>query len=124
MGDTFGSVSFGKIDNKYLENPSDQVAYAALTEEYYWSISLIDVRKVYPNDPKHTNESSSKIVNDIQQDDLNIKLYPQGCKAIVDTGTYLIYGPSDIIQNYLSDVVINNCDQKKDLPNLIFEFLG
>jgi hypothetical protein len=38
LGDTFGSVSFGKIDNKYLENPSDPIAYAALTEEYYWSI--------------------------------------------------------------------------------------
>lgn len=76
MGDTFGSVSFGKIDNKYLENPSDPIAYAALTEEYYWSISLIDVRKVYRNDPKHTNEASSKIINDIQQDDINIKLYP------------------------------------------------
>lgn len=30
--------------------------------------------------------------------DNNIPLCPNGCKSIVDTGTYLIYGPSDQLQ--------------------------
>lgn len=29
-----------------------------------------------------------------------------------------------MISDYLGDVVINDCSDKKDLPNLTFEFLG
>lgn len=53
-----------------------------------------------------------------------MKLCPDGCKAIIDTGTYLLYGPQDMIEDYLGDVAINDCADKKDLPNLTFEFLG
>ena len=28
-------------------------------------------------------------------------LCPNGCKSIIDTGTYLIYGPSDQLQVFL-----------------------
>jgi len=47
VGENFGSVSFGKTDSKYIDNPSDRVAWAPLTEEYYWTLSLIDVKKDY-----------------------------------------------------------------------------
>lgn len=51
-------------------------------------------------------------------------LCPNGCKSIIDTGTYLIYGPSDQLQNFLSDMTIRNCEDKKKLPNLGFMFKG
>jgi hypothetical protein len=54
LGDNFGSVSFGKYDEKFVENTKDPIAWAALTEEYYWSISLIDVRKVYKSDKAYS----------------------------------------------------------------------
>lgn len=40
-----GSVSFGKTDNRYIDNPDDAVGWTKVTEEYYWTISLLDVRK-------------------------------------------------------------------------------
>lgn len=45
MGDTLGSVSFGKIDDKYVENIDDEIGWAKVSEEYYWTITLMDVRK-------------------------------------------------------------------------------
>lgn len=42
----------------------------------------------------------------------------------MDTGTYLIYGPEDQINELLSDMTLDDCSQKKDLPNVVFEFIG
>ena len=49
---------------------------------------------------------------------------PNGCKSIVDTGTYLIYGPSDQLQSFLSDMSLESCADKHKLPNLGFIFKG
>jgi len=51
-------------------------------------------------------------------------LCPNGCKSIIDTGTYLIYGPSDQLQSFLADMTIKRCEEKSKLPNLGFMFKG
>lgn len=51
-------------------------------------------------------------------------LCPNGCKSIIDTGTYLIYGPSDQLQSFLADMTIKGCEEKHKLPNLGFMFKG
>lgn len=65
LGDNFGSVSFGKYDEKFVEDPNADIAWAALTEEYYWTISLIDVKKVYPNEPGFSRKANAEIVTNI-----------------------------------------------------------
>ncbi len=51
-------------------------------------------------------------------------LCPYGCKSIVDTGTYLIYGPASQLQTLLADMTIHKCEEKDSLPNLGFTFKG
>jgi hypothetical protein len=73
---------------KYKRSLNEEFVWAPISEENYWTISLLDVRKENPvGEPKFAEEEAPRT-----------KLCPNGCKAIVDTGTYLIYGPEEIIQ--------------------------
>jgi len=83
--------------------------YAKVTDKGYWTIEIMDILLQYPGDkePKRTEVCKSR---------------PNGrCTAIVDTGTYLIYGPQDQVNNQLKDIVVNTCDDIKKLPKIIFE---
>lgn len=78
-------ISFGGYENRFKYDINEEFKWAPIAEKNYWTISLIDVRKYY-NDPLKQNN----------QMDGNV-LCPTGCKSIIDTGTYLIYGPSEQI---------------------------
>jgi hypothetical protein len=60
-----GSLSFGKMDKRYVDNPDDEIGWTQLTEEYYWTISLIDVRKEYFNGPNPSNGTKVNIVKKV-----------------------------------------------------------
>jgi hypothetical protein len=38
LGDNVGSVSFGKIDKRFVDNYDDEIGWVDLTEEYYWTV--------------------------------------------------------------------------------------
>ena len=87
LGADKGAISFGGADMKYKRSLDEEFVWAPISEENYWTISLIDVRK---EESTRLSESSEDVIRG--------KLCPGGCKAIIDTGTYLIYGPSEVIQ--------------------------
>jgi len=46
-----------------------------------------------------------------------------GCKAIFDTGTYFMYGPKDYIQIFDQNIVINDCIDLDNLPDIAFDIV-
>ena len=114
LGPDVGAVTFGGADMKYKENIDEEFLWTPITEANYWTINLHNMRKIrYTPDHQETSES---------QKYHKFKLCPSGCKSIVDTGTYLIYGPSDQITRLLKDVHLNSCDDISKLPDIAFEF--
>lgn len=111
LGPEKGAISFGGADMRYKKSVHDEFLWAPISEENYWTIALYDVR---------FEESDS---NNIDRNNKK-KLCPNGCKAIIDTGTYLIYGPGEILRKYFQEMSLDSCDRKKELPNIIFEFRG
>ena len=95
LGPNLGAISFGGADIKYKRNPEEEFSWGPIVEENYWTISLIDVRKDYKN---KSIEKNKFLQIDENTSDKNIKICPNGCKTIIDTGTYLIYGPQEQVQ--------------------------
>lgn len=98
---------------KYKRDYDDEFQWTPVTEQNYWTINLTDVRKSYSSDK--TTKNSANIAD-------SERICAEGCEAIVDTGTYLVYGPQDAMNDLLSDMNLDSCDQKKDLPDITFEF--
>ena len=113
LGPERGAISFGGADMRYKRSVEEEFVWAPISEENYWTIALYDVRiedaDTTASNPNRKNQK---------------KLCPNGCKAIIDTGTYLIYGPADVLQRYFHEMSLDSCERKKDLPNIIFEFRG
>lgn len=75
---------------------------------------MINIRKVrVDRDGNETKEFAQ---------DKKIKFCPDGCKTIVDTGTYLIYGPGEKIMKLLEGIELYSCEDKSTLPDIAFEF--
>jgi hypothetical protein len=86
LGMDRGAITFGGADMRFKKNLDEEFKWAPISEKNYWTITLMDIRKYKPNK------------KDSDDDMVGNALCPDGCKAIVDTGTYLIYGPSDQLQ--------------------------
>ena len=112
LGLNNGAITFGGADMKYKKDMNEEFKWAPIAEKNYWTITLLDIRKYKPN----YQESENDIVGNV--------LCPNGCKTIVDTGTYLIYGPSEQVRTFLSDMKLDKCEDKKNLPTLGLIFKG
>ena len=111
LGYNNGAIIFGGIDVKYKKDLNEEFKWAPITERNYWTISLLNIRK-YDSDIIYQSNSVDEV------------LCNNGCKTIVDTGTYLIYGPSSYIKSLLNDMKFESCADKNKLPNLGFIFKG
>ena len=95
-GSGASSMMLGGYNQKYYSGP---ITYVPLSSRDYWSIALGDVA-----------------VNGQNQG-----LCSFGCQAIVDTGTSLIAGTSDLIDPIMNSININSdCSNINSNPNVTF----
>ena len=75
---------------------------------------MLDFKKIYTdeNNQERVVENKEKLCP------------PDGCTAILDTGTYLIYGPPKYVNNVIKDIYIESCQDKSSMPDLVFTFAG
>jgi len=80
-----GEITLGYVDPKRFKG---KLHYYKVIDEFYWTIRIDDIR--------------------LGEDSLG--LCPLGCKAIVDTGTSLITGPTKDLRTLLKAIKVeNNC---------------
>lgn len=95
-----GEINLGYINSK---NYIGKIYYHKVICKYYWTIKLDDIRI----------------------GDKSLGLCKPGCKAIVDTGTFLITGPTKDLMILLNSLKINeDCDHYEDLKSIIFVLNG
>ena len=93
LGPDTGSISFGGADMKFKRSLDEEFLWTPIAEESYWTISLVDIKKSY--DKNWKNYETTDGVNMAFKESLKDVVCPDLCKSIVDTGTYLVYGPPD-----------------------------
>lgn len=75
-----GSLIWGDWDNNLKENKNDPFVWVPLAERNYWTFFIIDMYVV-----KYENGRYKEYKNPE-------KMCPKGCSAVIDTGSYYIYG--------------------------------
>lgn len=97
---TDGEITFGYIDNTRYYG---KISYYPVIEQYYWTIQL----------------------DDIKYDGKSLGLCPNKCKAVIDTGTTLITGPSKDLKVLLNAIPVeNDCKNYDKGGKLTFVFGG
>lgn len=107
IDDSRGSVTFGGVDCGLLGTPNciKHFGFVPVSEKTYWSIRLNDVRVRY-DDGREFRAGCPR----------------EGCKAIVDTGTYLLYGPGPAVRRMLRPAHFAGCGTLSRLPTFTFDF--
>lgn len=112
LGPDMGSVVFGGVDLRYKRTAKEEFVYAPITSLDYWTVKISDVRVLRAGEDDVVNRRK------------RAPLCPDGCKTIIDTGTYLIYGPEEQFHRVLREVEVNSCDDRANLPSIVLEIFG
>jgi len=99
--DTDGEITLGYIDpNRF----TGKLAYYPVIDKFYWTIKMDDIK---------IGGKSLGLCGD------------DGCRAIVDTGTSLITGPTRDLMKLLHAITVeNNCDKYDTAEPVVFVFGG
>ena len=94
LGPDMGAVTFGGADMRFKRKINEEFLWAPIAEESYWTISLMDIKTTYD---KTIDNNEVITTANFKQGNRDIAC-PDSCKAIMDTGTYLTYGPPEHVQ--------------------------
>ena len=108
IGSEQGAIIFGGANMKFKKNFDEEFKWAPIKEKNYWTITLKGIHKYNKNNTNYIQDSLSKKKH----------------KALIDTGTFLIYGPENEVNELISDLNLNECQDKNNLPNIGFIFKG
>ncbi|PFH31076.1 aspartyl protease [Besnoitia besnoiti] len=113
-----GSMTFGGADLSRKQFPEEEFSWVPVDpSNSYWTVKVLGVRK----EPRSFG-SFATVTR--QWADLSRLSQQDGAKSIVDTGTYLIYAPLQVVERELSGISVTSCNDKKRLPDLVLQFLG
>jgi cathepsin D len=110
LGPKGGEVTFGAVDKRYIAEGSEFM-YAAVTHKGYWTIGIKEIYLDYPETGRVATGICKKRKKGL-------------CRAIVDTGTYLIYGPRNEVKGPLRDIQSSVCGAQGKLPSITFQLYG
>ena len=74
-----GTITFGYTDRKFQAKVTDPIVWVPLAEYNYWTFFIVDMLTVARNG----------LVGGLRK----VKPCQKGCKGVIDTGSYFIYGP-------------------------------
>lgn len=95
-----GQITLGFIDDTKYSGP---LKYYDVVDKYYWTLKL----------------------DDIKYDGKSLNLCNSGCKAVIDTGTTLITGPTDDLKTLLKAIPAeNDCKNYDHTGSLTFVIGG
>jgi len=110
LGPRGGEVTFGAVDRRFIQ-PGAEFVYAAVTQRGYWTVGITDIVLHYPG----TGDVATGLCRG----------RPRGmCKAIIDTGTYLVYGPRADVKGALRDIQSSACGRMASLPSISFDLFA
>jgi hypothetical protein len=121
VGDAGGSFTLGGADCSVVVPagvpPAECVAkfgFVPVTQKEYWTLALEDVYATMPDGTVKRGLCGNGGGAGHQRGS------GAGCRAIVDTGTYLVYGPSNHVRQVLP-AVFARCQEIGALPALTFK---
>ena len=110
LGPTGGMITLGGSDPRLIAAGHD-FQWVPVVQKGYWTVGLMDVELVYPGGEVFATGVC--------------KRQKLGyCPTIVDTGTYLIYGPRNIIGDKLKDIQTSGCSSVASLPKVVLVMYG
>jgi len=131
IDDHHGQMTFGGVNCEYVVRNSDALSaekrgtavekkaiqqckksfqFVPVTRKSYWTLTLDDVSLEYPKGVKPPAGQK-----------LRGFCGTQGCRALVDTGTYLLY-TSKFFRTPAAWTAFKHCGDTSKLPNIIFHF--
>jgi len=95
-----GQITLGFIDSKRYQG---KLRYYKVVDKFYWSIAL----------------------DDILLNGKSLGLCSEGCKAVVDTGTSLVTGPTNDISKLLTAITVqDDCTGYETADSITFVLSG